>query len=152
MTTPVKQSQYPEMVYPDIEKAVGRLLRPLVADDGHIGNFVIIEFDQVSEVIGALETPFISIRLRGGPIDSDDFTWYPNIEVSCWGRTRSVAQDAAFEATRLIMSTGGEECGGVGIDGVEDVTGPEEQMFDSRDERAMRRMFQLAIRPEYQQL
>lgn len=150
MTTPeVMQSQYPEMVYPDVEKAVGRLLRPLVADDGHIGNFIIVEFDQVSAVIGELETPFIGIRLKGGPIDSDDFTWYPNIEVSCWGRTRSVAQGAAFDATRLVMSTGGEECGGVGIDSVEDVTGPEEQMFDSRDERAMRRIFQFAIRPEY---
>lgn len=143
-------SEYPDEGYGDIEKAIGALLRPLVAEDWHIGNFLVAEYDQIREPVEASGTPFITIICRGGPIDPDDFTWYADVEVSCWGKTRQVAVSTADQATRLILQAGGEEIDGIGIDAVEDVTGPNWTSVQNPDDRGLTRVFQLALRPQYQ--
>lgn len=143
-------SEFPDADYGDIEKAVGVLLRPLVAENEHIGNFLIAEYDQIADPVELYGKPFIVLQLRGGPIDLDDFTWYANVEVSCWGKTRQVAVDATRDATRLILQAAGEEVGGVLIDNVEDSTGPQWQFLENPDDRCMTRVFEFALRPQYQ--
>lgn len=143
-------SEFPDADYPDFEKVVGVLLRPLVAKDSHIGNHLVIEFDQVVEAIGQLDTPFITIRKRGGPIDGDDFTAYPNIEVSCWGKSRQVVVAAEAKVVRLILQSAGEEVDGALIDSAEDITGGEESVLENPDDRCIIRMFRLGFRPQYQ--
>lgn len=140
-------SEYPDAGYPDMEKLVASHIRPLVGHDAHIGNFVILDYDDQVE---DHDSPFITVRYRGGVIDSDDFTWYVNIEVSCWGKSRPVAQGTSFAAARLLFGCAGEGIGDVGIDGVEDVTGPEELTVSTPDDRCMTRIYQLAVRPQYQ--
>lgn len=142
-------SEYPDAGYGDIEKALGELLRPLVAEPEHIGNWPIIDYQQIEDPAEMYGTPMIGITLRGGPIDPDDFTWYVNVEVSCWGKTRSVALGAEAEVRRLVLQSGGEEVAGVLIDAVEDVTGPQWISVQNPDNRGMTRIFQFALRPQY---
>lgn len=137
--------------FADMEKAVGALLLPIVQDPDHIGNFLVIEYDQVGALLDATDKPFITIRERGGVLDSDTFTSYTNIEVSCWGKSRQVARKAAKDSFRLLMQCeDGAEVDGVLIDGVEDMTGAEEVSLENPDDRCVTRMFQLSSRPQYQ--
>lgn len=136
------------MEIPDFEKVIGALLRPLVVHDADIGNFLIVNYD---EQIENHDTPFITIRERGGAFDLDDFTSYPNIEVSCWGKSRSVARSTAASTFVLVLQAAGEEVEGVLIDSAEDVTGAEEPGdVSNNDDRCVTRMFRLGFRPQYQ--
>lgn len=136
------------IVIPDFEKVIGALLRPLVVHDNDIGNFLVLDYD---EQIGNHDTPFITIRERGGEFDMDDFTSYPNIEVSSWGKTRSVARNTNAQVQLLILQVAGEEVDGVLIDSAEDVTGSEEPSgLENPDDRCVTRMFRLGFRPQYQ--
>lgn len=141
-------SEYPPNVtWPDPERVVGSIVRPLVGHDAHIGNFLIVEYD---EQVGDQDMPFITVRERGGVIDDDDFTSYPNVEVSCWGKTRAVARSTMSEATRLVLQSGGTEVDGVLVDSAEDITGAEEPVLENPDDRCLTKMFRLGFRPIYQ--
>ncbi|WNM69941.1 tail terminator [Rhodococcus phage GuyFagieri] len=141
-------SEWHEAPYPDFEKVVGVLLRPLVAYDEHIGNFLVAGYDQIAATMED-GTPFITILKRGGPIDPDDFTAYPLIEVSCWGKSRPVAVKAEADVLRLMMSAAATEVDGALIDSVEDLTGSEEVNLENPDDRCVTRMFRLGFRPQY---
>ena len=141
-------SEYPDNVtWPDPEKVVGTIVRPLVGHDAHVGNFLVVDYD---EQIGDQDQPFITVRERGGVIDDDDFTSYPNVEVSCWGKTRSVARSTMSEATKLVLQSGGTEVDGVLVDSAEDITGSEEPVLENPDDRVLTKMFRLGFRPIYQ--
>lgn len=141
-------SEYPDNVtWPDPEKVVGTIVRPLVGHDAHVGNFLVVDYD---EQIGDQDQPFITVRERGGVIDQDDFTSYPNVEVSCWGKTRSVARNTMSEATKLVLQSGGTEVNGVLVDSAEDITGSEEPVLENPDDRVLTKMFRLGFRPIYQ--
>lgn len=141
-------SDYPDNVeWPDPEKVVGTLVRPIVAFDEHVGNFLIADYD---EQIAPIDTPFITVRERGGSIDPDDFTSYPLVEVSCWGKTRLVARNAMKQALSVILQSGGTEVNGELVDSAEDMTGAEEPVLENPDDRCVTRMFRLGFRPIYQ--
>jgi hypothetical protein len=141
-------SEYPDdVLWPDPEKVVGALLLPIVARPEDIGKFLIAEY---VELIADHDTPFITVRERGGQIDPDDFTSYKNVEVSCWGKTRSVARSAMDRAVQLVLGSGGTEVIGALVDSAEDVTGAEEPVLENPDDRCLTRMFQLGFRPIYQ--
>lgn len=140
-------SDFPEDVeWPDGEKVAGELLRPLVVHDNDIGNFLIVNY---TEQIANHDTPFITIRERGGYEDVDDFTSYQNIEVSCWGKSRNVARTTARKALAIMLNAGGEEVNGITVDSTEDVTGAEEPMLDNPDNRCVTRLIKMAFRPIY---
>lgn len=139
-------SNWPEDVeWPDGEKLAGALLRPLVVHDNDIGNFLIVDYN---EQIANHDTPFITVRERGGYEDPDDFTSYQDIEVSCWGKSRNVARSTSRKALAILLNA--EEVDGITIDGVEDVTGAEEPMLDNPDNRCVTRLIKMAFRPIYQ--
>lgn len=146
-------SDFPEAVhYPDIEKVLGVLLRPLVEKDSYIGNFVISDYDQdaIDEDTGQVtDSPFIEIHRRGGEYDPDDFSYYPNVEILFWGKSRSVANDTAAKGSILIHGCGGAEIDGVLIDLAEDATGDEEIRQNNFDDRCVTRQFRLGYRPIY---
>lgn len=142
MTTPLPD-------YPDVEKCIGALLRPLVEHDAHIGNFVVEDYD---EQIGDHDTPFITVTQRGGPTEMDNFTMYPVIEVSSWGKSRTVARDTMRGIVRLLLlDTFGEQfmAGGALFDSVEDVTGSQENETENSEDRCMTMTFQLECRPMF---
>lgn len=147
-------SEYPDNGKdPDFEKLVGIVLRPLVPSDDHIGNFLIVDYDQVVEILEGEDAPedpaYITIRKRGHNRDVDDFTITANIEVSCWGKTRSTAQGTAREAIRLLLQhDGGSEIDGVLIDTVEDMTGSEEVI--ETDDRRDVQLVAIGARPIYE--
>lgn len=147
-------SEYPDNATdPDFEKLVGVLLRPLVSDDSHIGNFLVVDYDQIEELLEGEDQPedpaFITIRKRGHNRDVDDFTITANIEVSCWGKTRSTAQGTAREAIKLLLQCdGGSEIDGVLIDTVEDMTGSEEVI--ETDDRRDVQLVAIGARPIYE--
>lgn len=139
---------YPDNVeWPDAEKVVGALVLPHVEDEADIGNFLIVDYD---EQIANHDRPFITVRERGGSIDQDDFTSYPNIEVSCWGKSRTVARSTANRVLSTVLQSGGSEVIGALIDSAEDVTGAEEPVLENPDDRCITRMFRLGFRPIYQ--
>ncbi|QAY17383.1 tail terminator [Gordonia phage IDyn] len=146
-------SDFPEgAVYPDIEKLLAKVLRPLVEKDSHIGNFVVSDYDQDSidedtgeEVAG----PFIEIHRRGGEYDPDDFSYYPNVEVLFWGKSRPVANDTAHKGTILLLGCSGAVIDGVQIDLLEDATGDEEVRQNNFDDRCVTRQFRVGYRPTY---
>ena len=145
-------SEWHDGEYPDFEKVVGARLLPLVKYPEHIGNFLVFEFDQIEEAWQNDDDermPFITIRHRGGPVDPDDFTAYPLIEVSCWGKSRPVAVRADQDVLRLMMSAAAEEVAGALIDSVEDLTGSEEVNLENPDDRCKTRLFRLGFRPQY---
>lgn len=142
-------AEYPDADEPDFERLVGHLLRPLVSQDNHIGNFLVVDFEQISPVLGEADVPFITIRKRGGTRDVDDFTLFANIEVSCWGKSREVAQGTARSAAKLLLACdGGSEIDGVLIDTVEDAAGSEEVI--EVDDRQDTQLFTIGARPLYQ--
>jgi len=144
-------SNYPEgLDYPDPEKVVGAILRPAVENDFDIGNFLVVDFEQVEEYIGNTDRLFVTVRERGGSGIADDFTNYPNVEVSCWGKSRSVARNGMDQVLKLVLQSGGTEVDGVLVDSAEDVTGAEEPVLENPDDRCLTRMFQLGFRPNYQ--
>lgn len=137
--------------FPDVEKCVAALLRPIVADDNHIGNFVIADFDDVIEA-GQGDTPHIEIHRRGGRPDMATFTDWPLVEVLCWGKSRSVAVGAARDVVRLLVlnNPDGHFMAGEGFfDSVEDVTGSEEISSENPDDRCVSMTFELSCRPMY---
>ncbi len=141
-------AEYPDAEDPDFERLVGIVLRPLVTKDDHIGNFLVVDFEQISEVLGETDVPFITIRKRGGTRDVDDFTLYANIEVSCWGKSREVAQGTGRKAVKLLLALdGGSEIDGVLIDTVEDAAGSEEII--EVDDRQDTQLFTIGARPLY---
>ena len=142
----------PNAVYPDIEKVFATVLRPLVEKDSFIGNFVIADYDQdrIDEETGEpSESPFIEIHRRGGEYDPDDFSYYPNVEILCWGKSRSVANETADKAQIMLLGCGGAEIDGVLIDLVEDATGDEEVRQNNFDDRCVTRQFRAGYRPTY---
>lgn len=135
--------------FPDVEKCIGALLRPLVTHDAHIGNFVILDYDQQIE---EQDTPFIEIHRRGGPKDLATFTDWPVVEVSCWGKSRAVAQETMDGIVRLLLldNIDGHFMAGDGFfDSVEDVTGSEEVETQNPDDRCVSMTVQLSCRPMY---
>ena len=146
-------SDFPEGVtYPDIEKVIAKVLRPLVEKDSYIGNFIIADYDtdSVDETTGQVaDSPFIEIHRRGGEYDPDDFSYYPNVEVLFWGKSRSVANDTAAKGAILLLGCGGAEIDGVQIDLVEDATGDEEVRQNNFDDRCVTRQFRFGYRPIY---
>lgn len=146
-------SDFPEGAqYPDIEKVFASVLRPLVEKDSFIGNFVIASYDEdaIDEDTGeTVESPFIEIHRRGGEYDPDDFSYYPNVEVLFWGKSRSVANDTAAKGALLLLGCGGAEVDGVLIDLVEDATGDEEVRQNNFDDRCVTRQFRAGYRPIY---
>ncbi|AVE00692.1 tail terminator [Gordonia phage Buggaboo] len=146
-------SDFPEgAVYPDIEKVFASVLRPLVEKDTYIGNFVIADYDKdaIDEDTGEVaSSPFIEIHRRGGEYDPDDFSYYPNVEILCWGKSRSVANDTAHKVAILLHGCGGAEIDGVLIDLVEDATGDEEVRQNNFDDRCVTRQFRAGYRPIY---
>lgn len=147
-------SEYPENgTDPDFEKLVASVLMSLVPDEDHIGNFLIVDYDQIEPQLfpddPAVDPAFISIRKRGHTRDVDHFTITANIEVSCWGKSRSTAQDTAREAARLLLQCdGGSEVDGVLVDTVEDLTGSEEII--EPDDRCDSQLFAIGARPIYE--
>ena len=146
-------SDFPEGAhYPDIEKLFATVLRPLVEKDSYIGNFVIEDYDKdsVDEDTGQVtDSPFIEIHRRGGEYDPDDFSYYPNVEVLFWGKSRSVANDTADLVQLLLLGCGGANIDGVDIDFVEDATGDEEVRQNNFDDRCVTRQFRTGYRPIY---
>jgi hypothetical protein len=135
--------------WPDAEKCIGTLLRPLVEHDAHIGNHVILDYD---EQVGDQDTPFIELHRRGGPTDLATFTDWPVVEVLCWGKSRAVAQETMDGVIRLLLldNLDGHFMAGDGFfDTVEDVTGSEEVESSNPDDRCVSRTFQLSCRPMY---
>lgn len=139
--------------FPDVEKCFGEFLGHLVASPDRIGNFVIEDFEaQGFDNIDDDDALFITLARRGGPTDIATFTDYPILEVSCWGKSRSVAVDGASAVLRaVLLDTLGEQfvAGGALFDGVEDVTGSEEDPLENSDERCVTRTFQLECRPMF---
>ena len=135
--------------FPDTEKCLGTLLQPLVAHPTHIGNFVVYDYD---EQIGDQDTPFIEIHRRGGPLDMATFTDWPVIEVSCWGKSRTVAMDTMRGVVRLVLLNNAGchfDMGGAMYDSVEDVTGEQESESNNPDDRCVTRTFQFECRPKF---
>ena len=135
--------------FPDTEKCVGALLRPLVEHDADIGNFVVYNYD---EQIGDQDNPFIEIHRRGGPTDMATFTDWPVIEVSCWGKSRTVAMDTMKGVVRLVLLNNAGchfDMGGAMYDSVEDVTGEQEAESNNPDDRCVTRTFQFECRPMF---
>ncbi len=145
--------EYPDADWPDVERVVGVLLRPLVSADEYLGNFVVLDYDQQ---IGDANTPFITIHERGGELNSDDFTYFARIEVECWGKNRAVARSTMTKVMRIVLGSGGSEVAVPGdpvpslIDMAEDTTGAEERALENPDDRCVTRMFTLGFRPMYQ--
>lgn len=147
-------SEFPENgTDPDFEKLAASVLRPLVPSDDHIGNFLVVDYDQIQPMLEGEDQPedpaYITIRKRGHNRDVDDFTITANIEVSCWGKTRSTAQDTGREAIKLLLQhDGGSEIDGVLIDTVEDMTGSEEVI--ETDDRRDVQLVAIGARPIYE--
>lgn len=135
--------------FPDAEVCIAALLRPLVAFDNHIGNFVIEDYD---EQVDDKDELYIELHERGGRIDMSRFTAWPMIEVMCWGKSRTVAQDGMKQVVRKLLldnRAGHFMAGGAFFDSVEDVTGSTEEPSDNPDDRCVSRTFQLECRPMY---
>jgi len=148
-------AEYPDATWPDYEKVVGALLRPLVADNSHIGNLLVDYDSQVGDIIidgepvERMETPRITIHERGGAVDPDDFTAFPRVEVACWAKKRQLARDTATSVTTLMLHSGGTEVAGALIDSVEDSTGSEELSLENPDDRCIIKLFTMGFRPQY---
>lgn len=146
-------SDFPDgATYPDIEKLFAKVLRPLVEKDSYIGNFVVDDYDKdvIDEDTGLeANSPFIEIHRRGGEYDPDDFSYSPNVEILCWGKSRSVANDTANLVQVLLLGCGGANIDGVDIDFVEDTTGDEEVRQNNFDDRCVTRQFRTSYRPIY---
>lgn len=140
------------MAFPDVEKCFADLLRPLVAEDDHIGNFVILDFDKLVLDTGWEDTPFIELHERDGDLDPATFTKWPVLEVLCWGKSRDVARGTAAAVSKLIVEDNFQEqfeAGGELFDSAEIIAGSSEQSVENPDNRCVTLTFQLECRPIY---
>lgn len=150
--------------FPDAERCIAELLRPLVRHDEHIGNFVVDDFDEqilgidpgTGEPLDNAELGdglFITVTERGGVVDIPTFSAYPVLEVSCWGKSRSVARNGASQVLRLLVLDnldGQFMAGGCLFDNVEDISGQEEVTVTNPDDRCVSQTFQLECRPMFE--
>lgn len=140
------------MAFPDVEVCIADLLRPLVEEDDHIGNFVIVDFDEMVLETGWEDTPFIEVHELDGDIDNATFTKWPVLEVLCWGKSRDVARQTAAAVTKLIVEDNFQEqfeAGGELFDSAELIAGSAEQKTINPDNRCVTLTFQLECRPIY---
>ena len=150
--------------FPDTERCIAELLRPLVREADHIGNFVVEDFDtqvlgwsddgqHTTDLLGLGDDGlFITVTERGGPVDLATFTAYPILEVSCWGKSRSVARNGAARVLRLLVLDnldGQFMAGGHLFDSAEDISGQEEVTVTNPDDRCVSQTFQLECRPMF---
>lgn len=139
---------------PKAERLVGGWIAPQVVKEGQYGTDRIApyekfnDFDTSTGRIEALEAhDYIVFARHGGyVVDQHSKDTVVGMQIDCWAKTRSRAEEMANKVTMLMYEMEGQTIDGFSIDFVEALRGPEEDKSNLvNDERVMTVGFEIHI-------
>ena len=143
-------------ITPIAEDIVIELLKDLVPEGGGIGTnrgAVMHEYETLMELeeVGPLESnDFILVQRQGGFLYYDPVTEIVNLTISVFTKDERRSQELMIKITDRMVESVEEDVLGFPYDFCEILSGPELQTTWTMDDRVVEKVFQIHIRPKWE--